>query len=178
MLRVHVVDVAQLVEPSVVVRVVAGSSPVIHPLRLAAPQPTTAGLLKVVYGDWLRRLGAIDGGRALAPDTLELRFESNRDAVLATAALSDAIDGVRVLVRCQDGSAPAAAPVGAGEIAGFVERVPGLVRVQPRRIPEPAFVVTAATPDTNARLDPLLRDSIAGLPVRWQTDAPRDQASA
>jgi hypothetical protein len=59
----------------------------------------------------------------------------------------------------------------AGEVAGFVARIRELVRVEPRRLPEPAFVVTAARPDTNARLDALLRDTVAGLPVRWQTAA-------
>lgn len=138
----------------------------------AAPQPPTAGLLKLVYGDWLRQLGAIDGGRPVAPDALELRFETNRDAVLASAALSDAVDGVRVLVRRQDGSAPVGVEVSAGEIAGFVARIRDLIKVEPRRIPDAAFVVTAAKPDDNARLDHLLRDEIAGLPVRWQTAAP------
>ncbi|MCW2926185.1 MAG: hypothetical protein JWM86_153 [Thermoleophilia bacterium] len=135
----------------------------------AAPQPPTAGLLHTVFGPWLRELGAIEGGRPIAREVLELRFESNRDAVLAHAALNDAIDGVEVLVRLQDGSAPHAEAVSAGEIAGFVDRIAELVRVEPRRIPAPAFVVTSARPDTNARLDALLRDEIAGLPVRWQT---------
>jgi hypothetical protein len=138
----------------------------------ATPQPPTAGLLKLVYGDWLRELGAIDGGRPVATDALELRFETNRDAVLASAALSDAIDGVRVLVRRQDGSTPVGVEVSAGEIAGFVARIRDLVKVEPRRIPDAAFVVTAAKPDDNARLDHLLRDEIAGLPVRWQTAEP------
>ena len=136
------------------------------------PQPSTAGLLKLVYGDWLRQLGAIDGGRPVATDALELRFETNRDAVLASAALSDAIDGVRVLVRRQDGSAPVGVEVSAGEVAGFVARIRDLLKVEPRRIPDAAFVVTAARPDDNARLDHLLRDEIAGLPVKWQTAAP------
>jgi hypothetical protein len=135
----------------------------------AAPQPTTAGLLKTVFGDWLQQLGAIDGGRPLATDRLELRFESNHDAVLAHAALSDAIDGVRVLVRLQDGRAPHSSTVSAGEVADFVARIHELVKVEPRTVPAPAFVVTATRPDTNARLDALLRDEIAGLPVRWQT---------
>jgi len=135
----------------------------------AAPQPPSAGLLKLVYGDWLRQLGAIDGGRPLATDALELRFESNRDAVLASAALADAIDGVRVLVRRQDGTAPVGVEVSAGEVAGFVARIRDLLRVEPRRIPDAAFVVTSARPDVNAHLDQLLRDEIAGLPVRWQT---------
>ncbi|MCW2920166.1 MAG: hypothetical protein JWL76_40 [Thermoleophilia bacterium] len=138
----------------------------------ASPQPPTAGLLKLVYGDWFRQLGAIDGGRPMSSDALELRFETNRDAVLASAALSDAIDGVRVLVRRQDGSAPAGVEVSAGEVAGFVARIRDLVKVEPRRIPDAAFVVTAARPDDNARLDHLLRDEIAGLPVKWQTAAP------
>jgi hypothetical protein len=43
------------------------------------------------------------------------------------------------------------------------------VKVEPRTVPAPAFVVTATRPETNARLDALLRDTIAGLPVRWQT---------
>ena len=142
------------------------------PTSTATPQPPTAGLLKLVYGDWLRQLGAIDGGRPVATDALELRFESNRDAVLAAAALSDAVDGVRVLVRRQDGSAPVGVEVSAGEVAGFVARIRDLLKVEPRRIPDAAFVVTAARPDDNARLDHLLRDEIAGLPVRWQTAAP------
>lgn len=139
---------------------------------LATPQPPTAGLLKMVYGDWLRQLGAIDGGRPIAPHALELRFESNRDAVLATAALSDAIDGVRILVRRQDGSAPVDVEVSVGETAGFVARIRDLVKVEPRRLPEPAFVVTAPRPDVNAALDHLLRDEIVGLPVRWHTTDP------
>lgn len=138
----------------------------------SSPQPTTAGLLKVVFGDWYRQLGAIDGGRALAPDLLELRFETNHDAALASAALDDAINGVRVLVRRQDGSSPRNEYASPGEIAGFVARIRELVKVEPRRIPAPAFVVTASRPDTNARLDVLLRDEIAGLPVRWQTADP------
>ena len=140
-------------------------------LTTVTPQPPTAGLLKTVYGDWLRQLGAIDGGRPVATDALELRFESNRDAVLASAAFNDAIDGVRVLVRRQDGSAPVAVEVSAGEVAGFLARIRDLAKVEPRRIPDAAFVVTARRPDDNARLDHLLRDEIAGLPVRWQTVA-------
>jgi hypothetical protein len=135
----------------------------------SVPQPTTAGLLKTVFGDWLQELGAIDGGRPLAADQLELRFESNHDALLARAALSDAIDGVRVLVRVQDGHAPHGARPAAGEVADFVSRIDELVKVEPRTVPAPAFVVTATRPETNARLDALLRDTIAGLPVRWQT---------
>ena len=142
----------------------------------SAPQPTTAGLLKVVFGDWYRQLGAIGGGRALGHDLLELRFETNRDALLAHAALADAIDGVQVLVRRQDGTAAHPERVSAGEVAGFVARIRELVKVEPRRIPDAAFVVTAARPDTNARLDALLRDEIAGLPVRWQTAAPAADA--
>jgi hypothetical protein len=134
-----------------------------------APQPASAGLLKLVFGDWLRQLGAIDGGRPVAANELEARFETNRDAVLAAAALSDAIDGVRLVVRRQDGSAPTQVEVSAGEVAGFVARIRELVKVEPRRIPDAAFVVTASRPDTNARLDALLRDEIVGLPVRWQT---------
>lgn len=141
------------------------------PAPVAYPQPPTAGLLKTVFGDWLRQLGAIDGGRPLAPDALELRFDSNTDANLASAALENAIDGVRIVIRRQDGSAPALEPVSSGAVAGFVDRIRELVKVEPRRIPEPAFVVTATRPDTNARLDHLLRDEIAGLPVRWQTAA-------
>jgi len=141
------------------------------PAPVVSPQPPTAGLLKTVFGDWLRQLGAIDGGRPLTPDTFELRFDSNTDANLASAALEDAIDGVRIVIRRQDGSAPVAEQVSAGAVAGFVDRIAELVKVEPRRIPAPAFVVTATRPDTNARLDFLLRDEIAGLPVRWQTAA-------
>lgn len=137
-----------------------------------APQPASAGLLKLVFGDWLRELGTIDGGRPVAPDELELRFETNRDAALAHAALSDAIDGVRLVVRRQDGSMPTRVDVSAGEVGGFVARIRELVKVEPRRIPDAAFVITSPRADTNARLDALLRDEIAGLPVRWQTAEP------
>ncbi|MCW2924907.1 MAG: hypothetical protein JWM98_2311 [Thermoleophilia bacterium] len=143
----------------------------IAPASAATPQPPTAGLLHTVYRSWFEQLGAIDGGRPMATDELELRFETNRDAVLARAALEDAVDGVRLTVRLQDGSAPHDVAVGAGEVAGFVARIGELVKVEPRRVPSPAFVVTSERPDTNARLDHLLRDEVLGLPVAWQTAA-------
>ena len=139
------------------------------PAQPATPQPPTAGLIQTVFGGWLRELGAISGGTPLATDELELRFDSNRDAVLARTALEDAIDGVRLTIRLQDGTAPHAVEVSAGEVAGFVARIRELVKVEPRRVPDAAFVVTAERPDTNARLDHLLRNSVLGLPVRWQT---------
>lgn len=133
-------------------------------------QPPTAGLMRMVFGDWLEQLGAIGGGEPVARMALELRFESNRDANLAKAALSDAIDGVQLLVRRQDGSEPIAERVSAGEVARFVSRVRDLLDVDARGS---AFFVTAPVPDVNAKLDWLLRDEILGLPVRWRTaDAP------
>lgn len=136
------------------------------PAPAAAPQPPTAGLMQIVFGDWLRQLGAIGGGEPVALDVLELRFESNRDAVLATAALNDAIDGVRLLVKRQDGSAPTPVDVSAGEVASFVSRIRDLVDVDARGS---GFFVTAELPDVNSKLDWLLRDEIAGLPVHWRT---------
>jgi hypothetical protein len=145
-------------------------APVLGTQPTATPQPPTAGLMRMVYGDWLEQLGAIGGGDPVSRTDLELRFESNRDAVLAQAALGDAIDGVRLLVKRQDGSAPHAEPVSAGEIARFVARIRDLIDVDARGA---AFFVTAPVPDVNAKLDWLLRDEIAGLPVRWRTaDAP------
>lgn len=145
-------------------------APVLGTQPTATPQPPTAGLMRMVYGDWLEQLGAIGGGEPVSRTELELRFESNRDAVLATASLSDAIDGVRLLVRRQDGSAPRPERVSAGEVAAFVSRIRDLLDVDTRGS---AFFVTAPVPDVNAKLDWLLRDEIAGLPVRWRTaDAP------
>ena len=54
-------------------------------------------------------------------------------------------------------------------IATFLGQIRDLAKVEPRRTPSPAFVVSAHAPDVLARIDPLLRDEIAGLPVRWQT---------
>jgi hypothetical protein len=139
-------------------------------------QPPTAGLMRMVFGDWLEQLGAIGGGEPVGRMDLELRFESNRDAVLAQAALADAIDGVRLLVRRQDGSAPTPVDVSAGEVANFVSRVRDLLDVDARG---DSFFVTAPLPDVNAKLDWLLRDEILGLPVRWRTaDAPGTSPSA
>jgi hypothetical protein len=126
--------------------------------------------MRMMFGDWLEQLGAIGGGEPTSRTTLELRFESNRDAVLAKAALSDAIDGVKLLVRRQDGSAPHAERVSAGEVANFVSRIRDVLDVDARGS---AFFVTSPVPDVNAKLDWLLQDRIAGLPVRWRTaDAP------
>lgn len=136
------------------------------PVVNAAPQPPSAGLLRIVFGDWLEQLGAIGGGEPVGRMELELRFESNRDAVLATAALDDAIDGVRLLVRRQDGSAPVSEVVSAGEVAHFISRVRDLLDVDARG---GGFFVTAAIPDVNSKLDWLLRDEIVGLPVHWRT---------
>ena len=144
-------------------------APTIESVPAATPQPPTAGLLRMVYGDWLEQLGAIGGGEPTARDTLELRFESNRDAVLARAALNDAIDGVQLLVLRQDGSAPMPERIGAGEVARFVGRIRDLLDVDAGGS---AIFVTAPKPDVNAKLDWLLRDEIAGLPVRWRTAKP------
>jgi hypothetical protein len=122
--------------------------------------------MRMMFGDWLEQLGAIGGGDPVGRMDLELRFESNRDAVLAQAALTDAIDGVRLLVRRQDGSAPTPVDVSAGEVARYVSQIRDLLDVDARGS---AFFVTAAVPDVNAKLDWLLRDEIAGLPVRWRT---------
>jgi hypothetical protein len=140
------------------------------PTPLNIQQPPTAGLMRMMFGDWLEQLGAIGGGDPVGRMDLELRFESNRDAVLAQAALTDAIDGVRLLVRRQDGSAPTPVDVSAGEVASFVSQIRDLLDVDARGS---AFFVTAAVPDVNAKLDWLLRDEIAGLPVRWRTDKPQ-----
>jgi hypothetical protein len=145
-------------------------APVIGTTPTAITQPPTAGLTRMVFGDWLEQLGAIGGGEPVGRMELELRFESNHDAVLAQAALSDAIDGVKLLVKRQDGSAPTPVDVSAGEVARFVSRIRDLLDVDARG---EAFFVTAPLPDVNAKLDWLLRDEIAGLPVRWRTaDAP------
>lgn len=147
----------------------------------AAPAPAmvaTAGSLKTVYGDWLRELGAIGGGETIAANQLLLRFETRDEAAAARATLVDALDGVQLLVATRDGGTgalPAASPRAAADLLG---RLHELVRVQVRRTPEPSFVVSAESPDVLARLDPILRDEVAGLPVRWLTEGRPVPASA
>ena len=144
-------------------------APVLGTVPTATLQPPTAGLMRMVFGDWLEQLGAIGGGDPVGRMELELRFESNRDAALAQAALTDAIDGVKLLVRRQDGTSPTPERVSAGEVAHFVSRIRELLDVDARG---GSFFVTASLPDVNAKLDWLLRDEILGLPVRWRTADP------
>jgi len=131
--------------------------------------PLNSGYLQTVYGDTFRQLGAIGGGQTTAADAITLRFESPRDARAARAALVDSLDGVRLIVTLRDGT-PVAASENAADAAALLEQLDGITRVQQRRIPESALVIAASRPDTLARLDPILRDEIAHLPVRWVTE--------
>ena len=48
-------DVAQLVEPSVVVRVVMGSSPIVRPIQFLRPHLQRSGVLEIVGDDGTRK---------------------------------------------------------------------------------------------------------------------------
>jgi len=91
---------------------------------LAAPiHPTegTAGAVQTAFGRWFADLGAVGGGEVTAAHTLLLRFSSNTDALLARAALSPVVDGVRVVIRTQNGAAPVGPAPAAGAIADFFQ---------------------------------------------------------
>jgi hypothetical protein len=138
-------------------------------IRASIPAAPSAGLLATVFGTELRALGAIEGGRPLAPDLLELRFASVEDARAAHALLNDEIDGVHIRVRIANGRGVPAGPVSAGAASGLLLRVPGVRGVALRTSPERAVVVWSATPEVNSHLDVLVRDRIAEQPVVWQT---------
>ena len=149
---------------------IALSAPSIATLTSAViPVGGTAGAVQTMFGDWFADLGAIGGGQPTAAHTLLLRFESDSDAVLAAAALSPVVDGVRLLVRNQNGSLPQGPAPAAGAVADFLARIHDVTKVEARTVPDHAFVVTSPVPDINAELDHILRARIAGLPVRWQT---------
>ena len=137
-------------------------------MDIARGARTAAGSVRTQFGDWFERMGAIGGGETIAPDTLLLRFDNHTDAAAASASLVDALAGVKLVVAEQDGR-PVQGGTGSGNVADLLMRVPGVLRVQQRRVPESALVVTSLRPDTNARLDAILRDEILGLPVRWST---------
>jgi len=148
---------------------------ILAPIRQPAapsfpPVGGTASAIVMAFGDWFARMGAAGGGVPVGPTAVELRFGPLTDAAAAVTLLEPVVDGVRLDVRRQDdGSVPGGPAAGAALAARLLERVPGVRSVD---VTDSAFVVTSFIPDTNAKLDWIVRDEIGGLPVVWQTLGP------
>lgn len=152
-------------------------------MRIASPAPSfasgpisgTASAVKLAFGDWFERIGIAGGGDPLGTHELRLRMSSNEDALGASAAFVDVLDGVRILVRQQDNGQPPHGVATAAAAARLLERIPGVLSAQAG---DGAFIVTSTMPDVNAKLDWIVRDEIDGLSVRWRTGDPSPQQLA